>query len=182
MRTGGLLVLYGDTDSLFVQAPDQSVESARAQGALLATQLNDDLSRHITQRWRLTSRLEIKFEKLYLRLFLPSMRHSTRGASKRYVGLLHDGLVDNVEFVGMEVVRRDWTALARQVQRELYQRLFSDRAVDAYLSDIVRQVRRGDLDALLVYRKNLRKDVAEYTATTPPHVAAARKSATAKAR
>jgi DNA polymerase-2 len=33
------------------------------------------------------------------------------------------------------------------------------------------------LDAALVYRKNLRKDTEEYTATTPPHVAAARKSA-----
>jgi DNA polymerase-2 len=28
----------------------------------------------------------------------------------------------------------------------------------------------------LVYRKNLRKDTDDYTATTPPHVAAARKS------
>ena len=175
-EAAGFTVLYGDTDSLFVQSPDQSAENARAQGTRLAAQLNEDLARHIAQRWRLTSRLELKFEKLYLRLFLPSMRHSTRGASKRYVGLLQGGSADHVEFVGMEVVRRDWTALARQVQRELYQRLFSDRAVDEYLSDIVRQVRKGDLDSLLVYRKNLRKDVAEYTATTPPHVAAARKS------
>jgi DNA polymerase-2 len=175
-EAAGFSVLYGDTDSLFVQAPDQTAGSAQAQGGRLAAQLNVDLANHITQRWRLTSRLELKFEKLYLRLFLPSMRHSTRGASKRYVGLLQEASGEKVEFVGMEVVRRDWTALARQVQRELYQRLFSDRGVDAYLSEIVRQVRQGDLDSLLVYRKNLRKDVADYTATTPPHVAAARKS------
>jgi DNA polymerase-2 len=37
-------------------------------------------------------------------------------------------------------------------------------------------VRNGELDDALVYRKNLRKDADEYTATTPPHVAAARKS------
>ena len=82
----------------------------------------------------------------------------------------------------MEVVRRDWTALAKQVQRELYQRLFTDQPVDAYLADVVRQVRRGDLDEALVYRKNLRKDAGEYTATTPPHVAAARKSAQPQGR
>ena len=40
----------------------------------------------------------------------------------------------------MEVVRRDWTALAKQVQRELYQRLFTDQAVDEYLADVVRRV------------------------------------------
>ena len=76
----------------------------------------------------------------------------------------------------MEVVRRDWTALAKQVQRELYHRLFTDQSVDLYLADIVKQLRNGALDDLLVYRKGLRKDAEEYTATTPPHVVAARKS------
>ena len=122
------------------------------------------------------SRLELKFEKLYLKLFLPRSRHSTRGASKRYVGLRHGGDMENVEFIGMEVVRRDWTALAKQVQRELYHRLFTDQAVDVYLAEVVRRVRQGDLDEALVYRKNLRKDAEDYTATTPPHVVAARKS------
>ncbi len=81
-----------------------------------------------------------------------------------------------IEFVGMEVVRRDWTELAKLVQRELYLRLFTGRPVDEYLADIVRQVRRGELDHALVYRKGLRKNIGEYTASTPPHVAAARKS------
>jgi DNA polymerase-2 len=81
-----------------------------------------------------------------------------------------------VEFVGMEVVRGDWTDLAKQVQRELYQRLFTGQRVDAYLTDVVQQVRRGTLDDALVYRKNLRKSADDYTATTPPHVVAARKS------
>ena len=40
----------------------------------------------------------------------------------------------------------------------------------------MRQVRSGALDDALVYRKNLRKAADDYTATTPPHVAAARKS------
>jgi len=58
--------------------------------------------------------LELEFEKLYLKLFLPTARHSTRGASKRYAGLLHGGSsMESVEFVGMEVVRRDWTELAK---------------------------------------------------------------------
>jgi DNA polymerase-2 len=120
--------------------------------------------------------LELKLEKLYLKLFLPRSRHGARGASKRYVGLRHGGAAGNVEFIGMEVVRRDWTALAKQVQRELYHRLFTDQAVDEYLAEIVRRVRHGDLDDALVYRKNLRKETEEYTATTPPHVVAARKS------
>jgi DNA polymerase-2 len=51
-----------------------------------------------------------------------------------------------------------------------------------YLADIVRRVRSGELDDALVYRKNLRKDADDYTATTPPHVAAARKSTQSSGR
>ena len=171
----GFAVLYGDTDSLFVSSGSEARDVLQ-QGSELATALNEQLTRYIYERWRLHSRLELEFEKTYLRLILPQARHSTRGASKRYAGLLRSGDKYEVEFVGMEVVRRDWTALAKQVQRELYQRLFTDQPVEVYLADIVRTVRDGALDELLVYRKNLRKGAEDYTATTPPHVAAARKS------
>jgi DNA polymerase-2 len=175
-ETAGFKVLYGDTDSLFVRSGSVEPDSARAQGKELTRALNADLERYIEERWRVASRLELKFEKLYLKLFLPHARHSTKGASKRYAGLLSAEDIDGVEFVGMEVVRRDWTALAKQVQRELYRRLFTGLPVDAYLADVVKQVRAGALDDALVYRKNLRKEAEEYTATTPPHVVAARKS------
>jgi DNA polymerase II len=173
----GFSVLYGDTDSLFVRSAASDPERASIEAARLAAELNRDLERHIEARWRVQSRLELEFEKLYLKLFLPRARHSTRGASKRYAGLVYAaGGAGSVEFVGMEVIRRDATPLAKRVQRELYERLFSHRPVDAYLAEIVARVRRGELDEELVYHKNLRKETGEYTATTPPHVAAARKS------
>jgi DNA polymerase-2 len=171
----GFRVLYGDTDSLFVGSGSTQTPAPQ-QGLQLAAELNVQLARYIQARWGVHSRLELEFEKTYLRLLLPQARHSTRGASKRYAGLVQTGDVSDVEFVGMEVVRSDWTALAKQVQRELYQRLFTDQPVDVYLSDIVKTVRAGALDKLLVYRKSLRKGANTYTATTPPHVAAARKS------
>ncbi|HEX2493225.1 MAG TPA: DNA polymerase II [Steroidobacter sp.] len=170
----GYRVLYGDTDSLFVHSALEDPALATTRGQELASLLNEDLGNYIAERWRIQSRLELKFEKLYVTLFLTQARHSTRGASKRYAGLRYGA--QDVEFVGMEVVRRDWTELAKQVQRELYQRLFTRQPVEAYLADIVTRVRSGAMDELLVYRKNLRKDADEYTATTPPHVAAARKS------
>lgn len=208
-EAAGYRVLYGDTDSLFVVSGLEDAAAAAAAGRELADRLSAQLARHVQARCAVHSRLMLKFEKLYLQLFLPRARHSTRGASKRYVGLRHlpevmdaeppavqrtaaasldrqmkaavpqdpaAGSSADLEFVGMEVVRRDWTALARQVQRELYHRLFTGQAVDAYLAEVIGQVRRGALDDALVYRKNLRKEAQAYTATTPPHVVAARKS------
>jgi DNA polymerase-2 len=187
-EAAGFEVLYGDTDSLFVRSGMSRGDGAIAEAESLAKRLNSDLERYVAEHWNVRSRLELEFEKLYARLFLPRARHSARGASKRYAGLVHErggnatDAAPDVEFVGMEVVRRDWTALAKHVQRELYARLFTDRPVDAFLADVVRQVRSGAVDADLVYRKNLRKDAGDYTASTPPHVAAARKSIQAPGR
>jgi DNA polymerase II len=176
----GFEVLYGDTDSLFVRSghgrerPAAELVDAAQQ---LAREFNDDVRVYVAERWRVDSRLELQFEKLYVRLLLPSVRHGVVGARKRYAGMRHGATGSELEFVGMEVVRRDWTELAKRVQRELYQRLFADLPIEAYLVGVVTALRRGELDDLLVYRKGLRKPLDTYTANTPPHVAAARKSA-----
>jgi DNA polymerase-2 len=121
------------------------------------------------------SRLELQFERLYLRLLMPHVRHAAAGARKRYAGLVEEEGRREVVFTGMEVVRRDWTALAKQVQRELYQRLFCDEPVEAYLESVVAEVRQGRHDEALVYTKGLGKSLEDYKGATPPHVAAARK-------
>jgi DNA polymerase-2 len=175
IERGGHRVLYGDTDSLFVLADLESSTEARALGRQLVEQLNRELAAHVRAQWDVESRLELEFERLYLRLLLPAVRRGTAGARKRYVGLVESEDGPRVEFTGMEVVRRDWTELARQVQRELYERLFSDRPVDVYLRQVVADLRAGRHDDLLVYRKGLRRRLDSYTASTPPHVAAARK-------
>ena len=171
----GLRVLYGDTDSLFVLSGEDEPERARELGRQLVIDLNEDLAAHVRKRWRVESRLELEYERLYLKLMLPPVRHGSAGARKRYAGLIDDDGDRRVVFTGLEVVRRDWTDLARAVQRELYERLFDDRPVEDYLREVVADLRSGQLDDLLVYRKALRKSLGSYTATTPPHVAAARK-------
>ena len=169
----GLEVLYGDTDSVFVRS-GMDLDEARAGGPRLAKEMNDAVAAYIDEQWQVVSRLEMEFEKLYRKLFLPSVRHGAGGARKRYAGVIDTS--SEVEFTGMEVVRRDWTDLAKDVQRELYKRLFAGDPVAGYLEQVAKALRAGDLDDRLVYRKGLRKNPAAYTANTPPHVAAARKS------
>jgi DNA polymerase-2 len=178
----GRRVLYGDTDSLFVESGAQDAGAAAEFGAALATSLNRELALHVASRWRVESRLELVFDRLYLRLCLPAMRHGTAGARKRYAGLARTGDGSRVVFTGMEAVRGDWTELAKDVQRELYARLFADQPVEEYLRDVVARLRAGRLDERLVYHKALRKPPERYTDTTPPHVAAARRSGQRRGR
>lgn len=178
----GRRVLYGDTDSLFVETGVADRAAARSLGESLAQRLTDELTLHIRERWGVVSRLELMFDRLYLRLCLPAMRHSAAGARKRYAGLVDAEGGARVLFTGMEAVRGDWTDLAREVQRELYSRLFTDRPVEDYLREVITELRAGRLDDKLVYRKALRKPPEAYTTTTPPHVAAARKAGQRRGR
>ncbi len=178
----GHRVLYGDTDSLFVLsgiAPGERAE-ARRLGNDLRQRINKEIGDHIAREFRVESRLEIEFETLFLKYFLPAVRHGTGGARKRYAGLVEKpgGVGEEAVYVGMEVVRRDWTEVSKVFQRGLLDRLFRGTAKDevaAYTRGFVEDLRRGAHDGLLVYRKALRKGVEAYTATTPPHVKAARK-------
>jgi DNA polymerase-2 len=168
-------VLYGDTDSLFVESNAATPEYALRAGKELAEKINRDLARHVFGTYRVTSRLELEFERLYLKLFLPSMRHGTAGARKRYAGLVEEHGKKQVIFVGMESVRSDWTDLSKEFQKGLYERVFSGEPVEEFVKEFVERLRSGGCDDLLVYRKALRKPLDQYTETTPPHVKAARK-------
>lgn len=181
-ESGRGTVLYGDTDSLFVDPhlpEDLGSDSAHDQGLDLCGWLNERLADHVRESFDLPSYLDLEFEKYYARFFLPPMRgDAERGRAKGYAGLktAADGS-EELEIIGMEAVRRDWTDLAHEVQRDLLERVFHD-APAAELEERVLvwvdAVRRGERDDDLVYRKALRKSVEGYTRTVPAHVAAAR--------
>ena len=181
LEKDGYTVLYGDTDSVFVDLdaadrtdPDPSTDLGRE----VCERINTRLAGHVRERYGVTSFLELELEKCYHRFLLPSMRgDSERGRAKGYAGLRRDGEGDRVEIVGMEAVRRDWTDLAHQLQGVLLDRVFHEVPAAAIEEEIyrwVQEVRSGRRDDLLVYRKNLRKPVESYTRSVPPHVKAAR--------
>ncbi|HEV8337482.1 MAG TPA: DNA polymerase II [Candidatus Polarisedimenticolia bacterium] len=170
----GHRVLYGDTDSLFVESNAATPEYAIQVGKDLAARINRDLSKHLLATYRVNSRLELEFERLYHKLFLPSMRHGIAGARKRYAGWVDENGRRQILFVGMESVRSDWTELSKAFQLGLYERVFSEEPVEAYVRETVEKLRSGASDGMLVYRKSLRKPIDQYTETTPPHVKAAR--------
>ena len=197
----GYKVVYGDTDSLFVATGTNddspaAVLGLRALGEELAQRLTRDLGEHVRRTWGVESRLDLQLQTVYLRLLLTRLRResgrasqvereldgvaSGPGAAKRYAGLCADGAQAErrrIVFVGMEAVRRDATDLCKEAQRAVHELLFQDRPaaeVINYLHRLVSELRHGRYDAQLVYRKMLRKELASYRHSAPPHVAVAR--------
>lgn len=171
----GLQVIYGDTDSVFVWlGNDFPADQCAPLGQQLAEQLNDYWIQRLQEVYRVRSHLEIQFETHFSRFFMPKIRGQETGSKKRYAGLVNKDNQDEVLIRGLEAVRSDWTALAREFQRNVFAKVFSDQAVETYVRETTDQMLSGALDEKLVYRKRLRRPLADYEAISPPHVQAAR--------
>lgn len=175
IKASGYDVIYGDTDSTFVHiADDVSAEQAWDIGKQLEQDINQRWQQRIREEFDLTCELEIEFETHYERFFMPTIRGSEAGSKKRYAGLIRREGKTELVFKGLENVRSDWTQLAKDFQMELYTRIFNDQPVDDYVMRIISGIKQGEFDEGLIYTKQLRKPLKEYTKTAPPHVKAAR--------
>jgi DNA polymerase I len=145
----GLTVIYADTDSVFVTFDKGKVSS-------LLRWVNENLH------------LDIRPDKTYRRVLFTE-------AKKRYAGLLEDGTLD---IVGMEVVRGDWSEIARKVQEKVIEIILTEaspsKAKD-YALAAIDQLRRGNVSMQdLVIWKSLTKPIEEYKVKAP-HVEVAKR-------
>ncbi len=133
----GLKVVYGDTDSIFVEYERDKVE---------------ELSKEIQG----TLGLEIEPDKIYVRIFFTE-------AKKRYAGLLSDGRLD---IVGLEVMRGDWADVAKNVQEKVLEIILKEQSPKkavVYVQEFIfglRQKRVPYRD--LIIWKTLTKPAEEY--------------------
>ncbi len=170
----GYEVLYGDTDSIFYKLKQNEVSDPYDKSILRAKRLNEFLSEMLKNQFHVDSMLELEFEKFYKRFYLPPMRGGTGGAKKRYAGLIQNRTgEEELEFKGLEVVRSDWTKLAKQFQFELFDNLFHDKDIIEMIKSKVTELKDGLHDKDLVYKKRLTKPASEYIKAIPPHVRAA---------
>jgi DNA polymerase I len=148
-KDSGLSVIYADTDSVFVMYDKEKVNS-----------LLSWVSEHLN--------MEIRPDKVYQRVLFTE-------AKKRYAGLLSDGTLD---IVGMEVVRGDWSDIARKVQEkviEIILREASPNKAKDYAQGAIDELRRGKIPTRdLIIWKSMTKPLEDYKVHAP-HVEAARK-------
>ncbi len=169
----GHKVIYSDTDSCFITT-DLKGKQAEAAGRQIQEEINSFYKDHVIKKYRRTSYLELQFDKYYRAFMIPALRKSEEGAKKRYAGLLVKDGKEELQIVGLEAIRGDWTNAAGDFQRELLIRIFNKDRADTFIADYIKKLRAGKMDGKLVYRKSIRKALAQYTKTTPPHVKAAR--------
>lgn len=176
IEKAGYKTIYSDTDSVFVVAGSDS-KKALSVGKEIESHINNFYKKYVKENYSRESFLELEFEKLYLSFMIPKIRGQEIGAKKRYAGLIEKNGKEELEIVGLEAIRGDWTEVAQEFQIELLKKLFHDEPIEKFIKDYIKKIRDGKLDDKLIYRKSIRKSLEEYTKTTPPHVKAARQLA-----
>jgi len=173
-------VLVHNTDSVFVMNEEDNKNSEKT-GYEISDKIDTFYEKYVRDNFNRKSYLDLEFDKLYLALIMPKTRiqlkngDDNRGAKKRYAGLIEKDGKEELDIVGLEAVRGDWTDVAQEFQRELLLKIFKKEDCVVFIRNRIKEINAGKLDKKLVYRKSIRKDLEEYTKTTPPHVKAARK-------
>jgi len=144
----GIEVVYGDTDSLFLNYDQVKIEE-------LKNQIKQEL------------KLDVEVGEVYKRIFFTE-------AKKRYAGLRQDGSLD---IVGLEVIRGDWAEVAKKVQEHVLEIILKEQSVKsavAYVRSIVTELKLRKIPVKdLIIWKTLTKGPEEY-AIKAPHVEAAK--------
>lgn len=170
----GYKTIYSDTDSVFIETGLKKTDAEKL-GKKIEEHINSFYKEYVKKNYNRESSLELQFQKLYLAFMMPQIRGEiVKGAKKRYAGLIEKNGKEEVEIVGLEAIRGDWVEAAQDFQRALLDKVFHNEKIEQFIKEYIKKIKEGKLDSKLVYKKSIRKELVEYTKTTPPHVKAAR--------
>ncbi len=148
----GYLVVYGDTDSLFVSSEKKDEDKARA----FLKRVNESLPKT----------MELEMEGYF--------RRGVFVTKKKYALIDEEGTITTK---GLEVVRRDWTGIAKKTQQRVLEKILHDGDVQGAI-DLVQKVTKDIKDNNvpikdLVIDTQLTMGLSQYK-TEGPHVTIAK--------
>lgn len=158
----GFNVIYGDTDSVFLELKQKSVKEALDFVADFNT--------------RLPGIVELQFEDNFETGVFVGAKSGEGGAKKRYA--LYDEDTDKFKIAGLEYVRTDWSDIARETQYEVLTRVLKQKdsaAALSYVRDVISKMREGKIDIeKYILSSRLSRELDQYE-NNLPHVVLARK-------
>jgi DNA polymerase I len=167
-EAAGFPVCYSDTDSTFLLMKDHTKEDALA----FMKKIND----------KLPGDMELELEGFYTRGVFVTKKHmgkEDRGAKKKYALIGEDG---RIKIRGFELVRRDWSNVAKTAQRRVLEAILKEGSKEKavkIVKDVIGELKSGKvpLEDLVIYTQ-LRKDPGKYDIKSP-ELSAAKKAAAA---
>ncbi|ALM75851.1 DNA polymerase domain-containing protein [Thermococcus barophilus] len=150
-------ILVHNTDGLYATMPGADAETIKKKAKEFLKYINS----------KLPGLLELEYEGFYLRGFFVT--------KKRYAVIDEEGKITTR---GLEVVRRDWSEIAKETQAKVLEAILKDGSVEKAVEIVKKVVEdlakyKVPLEKLVIHEQ-ITKSLDEYKATGP-HVAVARR-------
>ncbi len=160
-KSSGFMVLYSDTDSIFLSLDGKTKEDGQAFVA--------EVNKH------LPGMMELDYEGFYPAGIFVGTKMTGQGAKKKYALIREDG---KMKIRGFETVRRNLSLVAKETQENVLQIILKEndqkKAFD-YAKEVVNNTRMRKLPAeKIIITTQLKKEIGSYD-SYGPHVAAAQR-------
>jgi len=161
----GYKTLYGDTDSVFIQAPFEKAEE-------LSEQLTKDLRKYFKEKYNLKSEpiVHLKYEKYIDAIYFT-------GAKKRYVAKVvwkKGKTVKELDIKGFEAIRTDSSKITQEFEEKVFEALLDGKSpaeIYKIKQEYINKIKVLPLEDIALNR-GITKKLEEYK-NLPPHVRAA---------
>ncbi len=158
----GFKVIYADTDSCFIVLEKKKLK----QSMSFMEKINKDLP----------GKMELEFEGFFPRGIFVGLKGSSRGAKKKYALIKEDG---SMKITGFEMVRRNWSIFAKEVQEEVLSLVLNNKNEEAvqYVKQKIEELRKGEVPiSKLIIKTQITRELSKYSSISP-HVKIAQKLA-----
>jgi len=182
----GWVVLYGDTDSIFIKFKSTTLEECLVEANDVLVPL---LNKHIQEFVRMQMgahevTLEMELDQVYSRLLI-GRGSKKKNVKKRYAGRCRweKQMCDYIYIVGFEIVRRDWTKLAQRVQKHVLNEVLNVggtidevwQRIQPFIEQTKTDLYSGKLNEEIMFWRALPRPIEEYQGVKkgkgiPPHV------------
>ena len=142
MQRRNVPVIYGHTDSIFIQCKDEETEE-------LLTYLNNVVLTNHCKEERIPQLLRLKLEKICSKgLFVDAKGTKGVGAKARYALLVKwekGKETDYVDIVGFDIIRGNTSPIARKVQMNIITAILrgNEKTVPAFIRKITKDIKNG---------------------------------------
>ncbi len=157
----GFLVLYSDTDSVFLTLENKTEKDAIS----FVEQINMELP----------ELMELEYEGHYPAGIFVFAKEGMYGAKKKYALLTANG---DIKIKGFETIRRNWSLIAKEVQEKVLEIILREKDSKKalkYVRTVIQEIRENKVpkEKVIIFTQ-LQKEIDNYDAVGP-HVAVARR-------
>ena len=157
-KENGFKTIYADTDSCFLLLENKTLDQAMK----FMDEINSNLPGH----------MELEYEGFYPRGIFVAIKGSSIGAKKKYALIDKD---NKIKVTGFETVRRNWSLLAKELQKRVLQLVLEDKVDSAldYVRSVIKDLKEGKIAVeKLIIKTQITKELSSYS-SIGPHVAVA---------